>query len=43
MATKPAAPIKLYRFPLSGHSHRAELLGLPTQLVEVDLRKGAHM
>ena len=46
MATKPATPIKLYRFPLSGHSHRAELLlsllGLPTQLVEVDLRKGAH-
>ena len=46
MATKPATPIKLYRFPLSGHSHRAELLlsllGLPTQLVEVDLRKGAQ-
>jgi len=46
MANKPATPIKLYRFPLSGHSHRAELmlslLGLPTQLVEVDLRKGAH-
>ena len=46
MANKPSTPIKLYRFPLSGHSHRAELLlsllGLPTQLVEVDLRKGAH-
>ena len=25
MANKPATPIKLYRFPLSGHSHRAEL------------------
>ena len=46
MATKPATPIKLYRFPLSGLSHRAELLlsllGLPTQLVAVDLRKGPH-
>lgn len=36
----------LYRFPLSGHAHRAELflslLGLPAELVDVDLRKGAH-
>jgi glutathione S-transferase len=39
-------PIKLYRFPLSGHSHRVELmlslLQLPHELVMVDLRKGAH-
>ena len=38
--------IKLYRHPLSGHSHRVELmlslLGLPTELVFVDLMKGAH-
>lgn len=39
-------PIKLYRFPLSGHSHRVELmlslLQLPHELVLVDLKKGAH-
>jgi glutathione S-transferase len=38
--------IKLYRHPLSGHSHRVELLlsllELPTELVFVDLAKGAH-
>jgi glutathione S-transferase len=38
--------LKLHRFPLSGHSHRAELflslLQLPHELVEVDLRKGQH-
>jgi len=38
--------IKLYRHPLSGHSHRVELmlslLGLPTELVFVDLVNGAH-
>jgi glutathione S-transferase len=36
----------LYRFALSGHSHRAEvalsLLGRPCTLVEVDLRAGEH-
>jgi glutathione S-transferase len=46
MSATPAATLKLYRFPLSGHSHRAELLlsllGLPVELIEVDLRKGAH-
>ena len=46
MTAQPAAPLTLYRFPLSGHSHRAELLlsllGLPVRLVDVDLRKGAH-
>ncbi|MFT2214289.1 glutathione S-transferase family protein [Rhizobium giardinii] len=38
--------MKLYHHPLSGHSHRARLflslLGLPHELVEVDLKSGAH-
>jgi len=38
--------MKLYHHPLSGHSHRARLfvslLGLPHELVEVDLMAGAH-
>jgi len=38
--------LRLHRFPLSGHSHRAELmlslLGLRVQLVNVDLPKGEH-
>lgn len=38
--------IKLFGFPLSGHSHRVELmlslLGLPSEFVLVDLTKGAH-
>jgi glutathione S-transferase len=38
--------IKLYRHPLSGHSHRVEvllsLLGLDAELIDVDLAKGAH-
>ncbi len=38
--------IKLYRHPLSGHSHRVQLLlslmNVPVELVDVDLRKGAH-
>lgn len=42
----PAKPIKLYRFSLSGHSHRVELflslLGLPVELVDVDLVAGAQ-
>jgi len=42
----PQPVIKLYRHPLSGHSHRVELLlsllQLPTELVLVDLAKGAH-
>ncbi|HSW03714.1 glutathione S-transferase family protein [Aquabacterium sp.] len=44
--TRPATPITLYRFSLSGHAHRAQLmlslLGLPYQIVEVDLRRGEH-
>lgn len=38
--------IKLYRHPLSGHSHRAELflsiLGLKAEIIDVDLAGGAH-
>lgn len=38
--------IKLYGFPLSGHSHRVELmlnlLGLPFENILVDLRTGEH-
>jgi glutathione S-transferase len=38
--------VKLYHHPLSGHAHRARLfaslLGLPHELVEVDLQAGAH-
>ncbi|WP_416771125.1 glutathione S-transferase family protein [Pseudomonas sp. RHF3.3-3] len=38
--------IKLYNFPRSGHAHRVELmlslLGLPVELIHVDLPGGAH-
>lgn len=38
--------MKLYRHPLSGHSHRAQLflslLGVPHELVDVDLKARAH-
>ena len=38
--------VKLYRHPLSGHSHRAQLflsiLGLSAELVDVDLMTGEH-
>lgn len=38
--------IQLYRHPLSGHSHRVQLalslMGLPHELIDVDLMKGAH-
>lgn len=41
-----AAPIKLYRHALSGHSHRVELLlsllGLERELIDVDLAAGEH-
>ena len=44
--TKPASPIVLHRFLLSGHCHRVELmlslLGLPVSLVDVDLVDGEH-
>ncbi len=43
---KPSQPIRLLRHPISGHSHRVELglslLGLPYELVHVDLMQGAH-
>lgn len=43
---KPSQPIRLLRHPISGHSHRVELylslLGLPCELVHVDVMKGAH-
>ncbi len=38
--------LRLYRFPLSGHSHRAELmlslLGLEAELISVNLAGGEH-
>jgi len=38
--------MKLYHHPLSGHSHRVRLFcalaGLPLDLVELDVLKGAH-
>ncbi len=44
--TAPARPIRLYRFVISGHAHRAELflslLRLPFELIDVDLANGAH-
>ncbi|HKY35532.1 MAG TPA: glutathione S-transferase [Polyangiaceae bacterium] len=43
---QPSRPLRLYRHPFSGHSHRAELclslLGLPYELVHVDLMAGEH-
>ena len=39
-------PIRLYRFALSGHAHRVQLmlslLQLPCELVDVDLAAGEH-
>ncbi|NZD56495.1 glutathione S-transferase [Sphaerotilus montanus] len=41
-----AMSITLHGFPLSGHSHRVQLalslMGLPHQVVQVDLKNGAH-
>ena len=41
-----ASPIRLYRHPLSGHSHRVELflsiLGVPFEAIDVDLAARAH-
>lgn len=46
LMSPPAHPIKLYRTLISGHAHRVELflslLGLPFELVDVDLAAGAH-
>ncbi len=45
-SSQPAQALKLHRFAPSGHCHRVELflslLGLPVELIEVDLRAGAH-
>ena len=45
-AAHPARTMRLYRFPLSGHAHRVELflsiLGLPVELIDVNLPKGEH-
>ncbi len=42
----PAQAIRLHRLALSGHSHRVELfmslLGLPFEIVDVDMMAGAH-
>jgi hypothetical protein len=42
----PRKPLTLYRFRLSGHSHRVELflslLGVPVEMAEVELGKGEH-
>lgn len=44
--TNPIRPLRLHRFPLSGHSHRVELflslLGLPHEAIDVDLAAGAQ-
>jgi glutathione S-transferase len=46
MSTTPRTPITLYRYALSGHAHKAQLmlslLGLPHRLVEIDLLRGEH-
>lgn len=46
LQTQSLQPIRLYRHLLSGHSHRSELflslLGLPFELVDIDLTAGAH-
>ena len=45
-ASHPSHSLRLYRFALSGHAHRVELflsiLGLPVELIDVDLPKGEH-
>ena len=39
----PSTPLKFYRYPLSGHAHRVELmlslLDVPYEAVDVDLRQ----
>jgi glutathione S-transferase len=45
-AVRPAQPIRLHHFALSGHAHRVllalSLLDLPHEVIAVDLRGGAH-
>jgi glutathione S-transferase len=42
----PATPLQLFRMPVSGHCHRVELmlslLGLPCEMIDVDLQRGEH-
>lgn len=42
----PTTPLQLYRMPISGHCHRVELmlslLGLPYELIDVNLLRGEH-
>ena len=42
----PSTPLQLYRMPISGHCHRVELmlslLGLPYELIDVNLLRGEH-
>lgn len=44
--SRPAQPIRLYRFELSGHCHRVELmlrlLDLPYVCIDIDLAQGEH-
>ena len=44
--TAATRPLKLYRHLLSGHAHRAQLalslLGLPYELIDIDLKAGEH-
>lgn len=44
--SKPAHPIRVYGSPVSGHTHRVllllSLLGLPHELINVDLAHGQH-
>jgi len=44
--TASTRALRIHRHPLSGHCHRVELfaaiLGLPVELVDVDLAAGAH-
>jgi len=46
MSPKPEAAVKIYSFPLSGHSHRvrlfASLAGIPVEVIDVALGQGAH-
>lgn len=46
LKSMPAQPIQLHRALISGHAHRVELflslLGLPFELVDVDLAAGEH-
>lgn len=45
-SSKPTQPIRLHRMALSGHAHRVQLflslLGLPFEMVDVNLRAGEH-